>query len=412
MSSTGVFAVDDDVATLAIADNITASRDCGLQAEVTAADGVIDFHVQRSSCERRARSIESAPLVPGRSRRHLELRPATLQAHLIRALTGARLGAAKLGQQFAIGVFRLGTLAARRRIESPEVRQVDRARVGQPTDHLLRQIALDLLGLELAHESLQQLARFVPVDALDFDRAEQIAIVLGDRQVHAHVACDEVLELLAHRRDQRRISAQMLGIGQHLVPITRGAKPRDTLLARAAHDRLREHHPARRQVHPREHPIDLVQNPTLERHVSTPVGDHHRRQWSSHLQMPHTRPGGKAIALREPIDEMAPCRLDRFPRLDARLERRQRQVDLHRDFGYVTDLHDRAPKRVLHILQAGSERPVESPHQRRFHTFARNALPARPPLALVRAFHLSPPARYPAWRAAICMAISAAGFGP
>ena len=79
------------------------------------------------------------------------------------------------------------------------MREVDRARVRQPADDLLGDVGLDLPGLELPHESLQKLALFVARVALDFDRGEQIAIMLGDREVHAHVARDELLELLANR---------------------------------------------------------------------------------------------------------------------------------------------------------------------------------------------------------------------
>ena len=51
-------------------------------------------------------------------------------------------------------------IGARLGIEQPgELREVDGRRVRQAADDLARQVALDLLGLELAHELLQQLAR-------------------------------------------------------------------------------------------------------------------------------------------------------------------------------------------------------------------------------------------------------------
>ena len=62
--------------------------------------------------------------------------------------------AAQRDQQLAVFA-----VVVRRRgvgVEQPgELRQVDRRRVRQPADHLAREVALDLLGLELAHELLR-----------------------------------------------------------------------------------------------------------------------------------------------------------------------------------------------------------------------------------------------------------------
>ena len=59
------------------------------------------------------------------------------------------------------------------------------------------------------HELLQQLARFGAARRAHADRGEQEAIALGDDDVQADVAGDEVLELVAHGADQRRVDAEV-----------------------------------------------------------------------------------------------------------------------------------------------------------------------------------------------------------
>ena len=56
--------------------------------------------------------------------------------------------------------------------------------------------------------------RLVGRFAADADRREEEAVALGDRQVQAHVAGDEVLELVADRVDQRTVGAEVLGARQ------------------------------------------------------------------------------------------------------------------------------------------------------------------------------------------------------
>ena len=92
MPAARVLAVDDDVAALAVADRIAATRNDGRQRDMAAAVGVLDFHFQRSAGERRARSVEAAGLVLRAGRRAVELRPASLEADLVRS---RRPGAAR-----------------------------------------------------------------------------------------------------------------------------------------------------------------------------------------------------------------------------------------------------------------------------------------------------------------------------
>ena len=93
--------------------------------------------------------------------------------------------------------------------EAGELREVDHRRVRQPADHLAREVALDLLGPELVHELLQQLARLGAARRAHADRRQQEAIALGDDDMQAHMAGDEVLELVAHGADQRRVDAEV-----------------------------------------------------------------------------------------------------------------------------------------------------------------------------------------------------------
>ena len=196
--------------------------------------------------------------------------------------------------------------------------EVDRARVRQPADHLLRDIGLDLAGLELPDEPPQELARLVAGDAFDFDRREQIAILLGDREVHADVAGDELLQLFAHRRHQGRVRPEMLRARQHVVA-GGGAQLRFAFLALVSHDGFAQRRRARRQVDARKQPVHLVHDPAFKCHVSSPVGDHHRRQWSRYFHVSHARARGQAVALRQAFDELSPRGLDRFSRVDALL---------------------------------------------------------------------------------------------
>ena len=54
----------------------------------------------------------------------------------------------------------------------------------------------------------------LPEPGADADGGEEEAVALGDRQVQAHVAGDEVFELVAHGSDQHAIGAQVLSAGQ------------------------------------------------------------------------------------------------------------------------------------------------------------------------------------------------------
>jgi hypothetical protein len=291
------------------------------------------------------------------------------------------------------------------------MREIDRARVRQPADHLLRDERLDLPGLELPHEALQELARLVAADALDFDRHQQVAVTLGDGQVHANVTRDELLELIPYRCHQWRVRAQVLR-PQHGVLTGGGAKLGLSLLAPAAHHGPAERARAGRQVHARKQPVHLVHDPPFKCHVSSPVGDHHRRQWTRHSKVSHARAGGQAIALRKAFDELPPGGLYFFPGVDARLQRRQREIDLHGDPRHVADLDDRAAKRVLHVREARREGSVERPDERRFDARGGEAARVLPSVAVRDRFHLASPGMWPVCRAAICMPISAAGLGP
>jgi hypothetical protein len=187
---------------------------------------VVDLHLERASRERRARNGGARPLVASSGSIHVELRPAPFETDLERLRAGPRFGAAKLGQQLAIR-FVWGTVACLRRggVEPAEVREIDRARVRQPPDDFLLDVRLDLLRLELAHEVPQEIALGVAF-ALDLDRRQQITVALGDGEVHADVARDELLELLADRGDEWRVGAEMLGRGSESWPAPRGSGSR------------------------------------------------------------------------------------------------------------------------------------------------------------------------------------------
>ena len=107
------------------------------------------------------------------------------------------------------------------RVETGELRQIDRARVAQSGDDFLREIMLDLLRLELGHEAPQQLAVLVAAFAFDLDRRQHVAVALGDREVQAQVARHELLELLADGRDQRRVRAEMRLVSRTLPRVRR-----------------------------------------------------------------------------------------------------------------------------------------------------------------------------------------------
>ena len=66
------------------------------------------------------------------------------------------------------------------------------------------------------HELLQQIACLGAARRANADRGEQEAIAVGDDDVQPHVADDEVLELVAHGADQRRIDAEV-GAGPERV---------------------------------------------------------------------------------------------------------------------------------------------------------------------------------------------------
>src|SRR5947207_11702748 len=132
---------------------------------------------------------------------------------------------------------------------------------------------------------------------------------------------------------------------------------------------------------------------------STPISDDHRRQRPARVEMPHARRNRQTVTMRQPIDEFSPRRLNRFPGVDARLQRRQRQIDLKQDARNIADLDDRTPKRVLHVLEAKRERSVERPHERRFDRIVvrprslRYAMTVTRPLVLSACLHLLSPDR-------------------
>jgi hypothetical protein len=84
------------------------------------------------------------------------------------------------------------------RVEAGELRQVDRARIAQARDDFLREVVLDLLGPELVNEAAQELVIRLVAFALDFDRREDVAVALGDREMQPQLVGDELLELLAN----------------------------------------------------------------------------------------------------------------------------------------------------------------------------------------------------------------------
>jgi hypothetical protein len=143
------------------------------------------------------------------ARGRVGLAPAADHAHLVRTRDRQRRRRAQRGEQLAVLAVVAGPLAVLEVGEPGELREIDHRRVRQPADHLAREIALDLLGPELVHELLQQLARFGAARRAHADRGEQEAIALGDDDVQADVAGDEVLELVAHGADQRRVDAEV-----------------------------------------------------------------------------------------------------------------------------------------------------------------------------------------------------------
>jgi len=90
---------------------------------------------------------------------------------------------------------------------------------------------------------------------------------------------------------------------------------------------------------------------------------------------------------------LSPRRLDRFAGVDVRLECRQRQVDLDQNPRNVADLNDRATKRVLHVLQAECERPVERPDELRFDAIIARCRAPRATVAVAHLFRLLSPER-------------------
>ena len=66
--------------------------------------------------------------------------------------------------------------------------------------------------------------------ALDLDRREHVAVALGDREMQAKLVRHELLELLANRRDQRAIRAEVLRV----VGDARARAPERRMLGSAA----------------------------------------------------------------------------------------------------------------------------------------------------------------------------------
>jgi hypothetical protein len=238
-------------------------------------------------------------------------------------------------------------------VQARELRQVDRACVAQSRDHFLGEITLDLIRPELADEAAQELPFVVIAFALELDRGKKVAVTLGDREMQPKLARCELLELAAYRADQRRVGAQVLGFIDCAGPMlehtdTRLAHPRRARsVASRCITRLR-----RRILSPSG--VHLSQHPALHGHdVLAPVSNDEDRQRPVVAKRAHACSGRQSIPLCEAVEEFAPGGLDRVARIDAPLERRQRQLDQYADRRDFAQLHDQPSQRVLHIGDAG-----------------------------------------------------------
>ena len=175
--------------------------------------------------------------------------------------------------------FVAGAVRSLRRIESGELRQVDRARIAQTGDHFLREVMLDLLGLEFADEPAQQLAVLVAFVAFDLDGREHVAVALGDGEMQAKLGRDEMLELFSNGPDQRPVRAQVLGVVRHPAAL----RPERTHARFGSVGSQRARAPHRRRVRLRldagpvgAHSIRFPQHPALEFHDLSSLPDRRR----------------------------------------------------------------------------------------------------------------------------------------
>ena len=192
------------------------------------------------------------------------LRPASHQRHAIGPRDGARRTRRELGDEIAVALVlaaRTGLLALG--VEAGELRKVDRARVAQAGDDLLREVVLDLLGTKLACEAAQQVALVLAALALDLDRRQHVAVALGDREMQPQLVRDELLELLAYCADQRRVRSEM-----HLR-VRRGTAAPEDVEARLARARRVTAGECRRRAQIRVasfRPVALAQHPSFQGH--------------------------------------------------------------------------------------------------------------------------------------------------
>ena len=211
MPTARVGAVDADVAAVALADDVAASRHHRAQHGPPHTVGVLDLELA-ALARQRSRRGRVGGAAASRRQRGVGLGPAPEHAHLVRPWRRRRRGAQRSQQLGVLGF--VGLVAGVRIEQAGELREVDRGRIRQAADDLAGKVALHLLRLELVHELLQQLARRGSAGAAHADRREHEAVAVGDDHVLAHVARDEVLELLAHRRNQRAVRADLVGVRQ------------------------------------------------------------------------------------------------------------------------------------------------------------------------------------------------------
>ena len=261
MAPAGVAAVDANVAALVLADDVATSGHDRLQHHAAPAVGVFDVELAAQTGERRRQRRVDRGRGDRIGTRRIELGPTADDADLIRPHTARWRRRAQRFDQLGVVVLFVGVVVARACIEEPgALREVDRRRGRQPTDDFACEVALDLLWLELAHELLQQRTRVAALRAIDADRGQHEAVVIGDRQMQSHMAHDEVLELVADRGDQRCVGPEVLGFGQRGV---------GRLAARPAGCRRRESRLARREVPTHDDAVDAmdaVEDPRFERH--------------------------------------------------------------------------------------------------------------------------------------------------
>ena len=258
--------------------------------------------------------------------------------------------------------------------QAGELREVDDRGVRQPADHFAREVALDLLGPELAHELLQPLAGRGAGRRAHADRREHEAVPVGDDDVQANVAGDESLELLADGADQWRVGTERVGAGERRrLGEQAGARSRFASgrveSGVAARGRV-----ARRQVGPAgggAEALHALEHPRFDGHVdsfigrSASIGHDERGEGTGRAQVAHVREGGQAVVARDAQDEATPGRLQCIATAHAQQQCRQRQVDLHGDAGDVADQDEGASQGILEIAEASVERAVEGPDQRR-----------------------------------------------